>query len=183
MNFGVLQGFFDMLAAPREVDVAPAHITNLANDLDNTAAEKFVGRRAQVFEIGSSAVVETCQFEERTPGRPKIASNQADPERDCWPHDQSITAAMNRVELDLMQTRITLFTRHNIGVDMAESLADKLMRRDREGDDRSLCLECVRFSGQRCGNYFKAGLSSAGIGGCSQMLQRCPGFSSHCGRV
>ena len=59
----------------------------------------------------------------------------------------------------------------------AEQLADRLVRRDREVDDRVCCADCGHYRPNRCGNHRRAGLNSAGVGrDLAAMLQRCPGF-------
>jgi TubC N-terminal docking domain len=60
---------------------------------------------------------------------------------------------------------------------VAEQLADRLVRRDREPDDRVCCADCGHYRPSRCGNHRRAGLNAAGVGrDLAMMLQRCPGF-------
>ena len=105
-----------------------------------------------------------------------------DPDRWAWPH----SAAMNGAEIDTFTARLARFTDKGLGLDDAEVLADKLVTRDRESDDRRLCLECFHLSGQSgkawdCRNWQRAGvalmardaqLSAALV----WQLQRCDGF-------
>lgn len=105
-----------------------------------------------------------------------------DPDRWCWPH----TVAMNSREIDTFTARLARFTDKGLGLDDADDLADKLVRRDRDLDDRRLCLECIHLSGQcgkawDCRNWSRAGvalrardaqLSAALV----FQLQRCDGF-------
>ena len=59
----------------------------------------------------------------------------------------------------------------------AEQLADRLVRRDREADDRVSCTDCRHYRPGCCGNHKRAGLSMADVGrDLVAMLQRCPGF-------
>ena len=60
----------------------------------------------------------------------------------------------------------------------AEKLAERLVRRDREGDDRVSCAgECTHYRPGRCGNHRSAGLNASDVGrDLAAMLQRCPGF-------
>lgn len=99
-----------------------------------------------------------------------------DPDRWCWPH----SAAMTGREIDAMAERTGLFNRRGLAALDAELLADKLVNRDREGDDRRLCLECVclsRVGGWRCNQWQRAGLGGAGVpAGLVIQLQRCDGF-------
>ena len=108
-----------------------------------------------------------------------------DPDAHCWPHSK----AMNGAEIDLFTARLHRFTDKGLTIADCESLADKLVIRDREADDRRFCLECRHLSGfgqtsWRCGNW-----QSAGIAICSRdsqlpadlvlQLQRCDGFIPH----
>ena len=89
-----------------------------------------------------------------------LATADTDPDRWCWPHG----AAMNTVEIDTFTARLARFTDKGMSLTDAEALADKMVVRDREGDDRRLCLECVHLSGfaptsWRCGNWQAAGIA------------------------
>lgn len=97
----------------------------------------------------------------------------------CWPH----SSAMNGAEIDTFTARLARFTDKGLSLEDAERLADKLVIRDREGDDRRVCLECVHLRhGGRCGNWQAAGVSirarDAQVpGDFTTMLQRCDGLS------
>ncbi|HOX67493.1 MAG TPA: hypothetical protein PKV56_06470 [Burkholderiaceae bacterium] len=59
----------------------------------------------------------------------------------------------------------------------AEALADRLLRRDQDHDDRVSCADCKHYRPGRCGNHRRAGLNVADIGrDLATLLQRCPGF-------
>jgi hypothetical protein len=59
----------------------------------------------------------------------------------------------------------------------AEKLADRLVRRDREADERVSCTDCRHYRPGRCGNHKTAGLGSADVGrDLATQLQRCPAF-------
>lgn len=59
----------------------------------------------------------------------------------------------------------------------AEAMAERLVRRDREADDRVSCAECAHYRPGRCGKHPRAGLHSPGVArDLAAMLQRCPGF-------
>ncbi len=59
----------------------------------------------------------------------------------------------------------------------AEKLADRLVRRDREHDERVSCIDCRHYRPGRCGNHKAAGLNSPEIGrDLAAPLQHCPGF-------
>ncbi|MDO8440968.1 MAG: hypothetical protein Q7S97_07165 [Polaromonas sp.] len=71
---------------------------------------------------------------------------------------------MNTREIDTFTARLARFTDKGLGLDDAEALADKLVKRDREPDDRRLCLECFHLSGQLgktwdCRNWQRAGVA------------------------
>ena len=106
----------------------------------------------------------------------------ADPDRWCWPH----SAAMTGAEIDNFTARLARFTNKGLSLEDAEALADKLVTRDRELDDRRLCLECLHLSGQSgrawdCKNWRRAGVAlrardaqlSASM---VYLLLRCDGF-------
>ena len=60
----------------------------------------------------------------------------------------------------------------------AEGLADRLARRDREGDDRRLCVECAHLRGGRCRQAERAGIGGPEVGVLAAMLQNCPAFEA-----
>lgn len=81
-----------------------------------------------------------------------------DPDRWCWPN----STAMNTREIDIFKARLARFAIVGISNIEAERLADNLVTRDRDADDRRLCMECRHLSGRgarRCGNWQAAGIS------------------------
>ena len=108
-----------------------------------------------------------------------------DPDAHCWPH----STAMNGGEIDLFTARLHRFTDKGLTIADGESLADKLVVRDREADDRRFCMECRHLSGVgqtswRCGNWQAAGVSMRSRD--AQLpadlvlqLHRCDGFTPH----
>jgi len=107
------------------------------------------------------------------------------PDAQCWPH----STAMNGAEIDLFTARLHRFTDKGLNIADGESLADKLVVRDREADDRRFCLECRHLSGHaqaswRCGNWQAAGVAirspdSHLPADLVLQLQRCHGFTPH----
>lgn len=93
-----------------------------------------------------------------------------------WPH----TMAMNTKEVDTFISRVEHFAIKGVSYEAAERLADKLVIRDREGDDRRLCLECAHLQGAgrwRCVNWKQAEVAQVGLSrDLVVMLQRCPGY-------
>ena len=93
---------------------------------------------------------------------------------------------MNTAEIDTFTARLHLFTRRGLVAHDAERLADKLVTRDRESDDRRLGLECVHQTGHAgewgCQNWQRAGVAikardaqqSAAL---VYQSQRCDGFT------
>ena len=106
----------------------------------------------------------------------------AGPDRWAWPH----SAAMTGAEIDTFTARLARFTDRGMGLADADALADKLVTRDRESDDRRLCVECVHLAGHAavnwgCKNWQRSGvaikarnaqLSAALV----YQTQRCGGF-------
>lgn len=116
---------------------------------------------------------------------PDTAANDPAPDLDrwCWPHSTAMTGA----EIDTFTTRLALFTDKGL-THGAESLADRLVLRDRDEDDRRSCLECQRLGGinqqsWRCGNWAAAGVAMRKADAqlapeLVTMLQRCGGFKA-----
>ena len=105
-----------------------------------------------------------------------------DPDRHCWP----CTEAMNSAEIDTFTARVIRFTDKGVTPTDGEALADKLAKRDRELDDRRLCLECTHLAGYagswRCRGWQRAGIAlqarDAGLpGDLVRTLQRCDAFT------
>ena len=104
-----------------------------------------------------------------------------DPDRWCWPH----STAMNTVEIDTFTARLARFTDKGLSLDDGETLADRLVIRDREQGDWHFCFECTHLAGAggwRCGNWQRAGVAirardaqlSADF---VNLVQRCDGFN------
>lgn len=110
-----------------------------------------------------------------TPRETLWAAN--DPDFWCWPH----SPAMNTAEIKAFTARLARFTDKGVSHEDAERLADALVIRDREGDDRRLCLECTHLQGfgrWRCGNWQAADVSQQGLArDLVLMLQRCRGLN------
>jgi hypothetical protein len=109
---------------------------------------------------------------------PSAIAPVTDPDRWCWPH----SVAWNSKEIDTFTARLARFTDKGVSYDEAERLADALVIRDREGDDRRLCLECPHLQGfgrWRCGNWQAADVARQGLArDLVLMLQRCGGFAA-----
>ena len=78
----------------------------------------------------------------RRSGNPLMSVEQAD---DCH------AGAWDDAEIEAFTARVMMFMRRGIGADQADNLAERLTLRDREGDDRRMCLECSHLGdGGRC---------------------------------
>jgi hypothetical protein len=113
-------------------------------------------------------------------GRTSAAANDSptDPDRWCWPHSDAMTGA----ELDAYAGRVALFHDRGLTLARAEVLADRLLARDRDGDERRTCLECVHLVGhganRRCTAWRLAGFGGPGVAAALVVLpQRCEGFT------
>ncbi len=59
----------------------------------------------------------------------------------------------------------------------AEALAERLVLRDREADQRVACADCTHYRPGKCSNHQRAGLLSAEVGrDLAGQLHRCAGF-------
>jgi hypothetical protein len=135
---------------------------------------------------------------EEAPASPESAAALPDnqtaessyPDRWCWPD----STAMNGTEINAFTERIHLFGSRGLNIRQAEALADKLLQRDRDLDERRVCLECAHLQffkesylrscdEWRCGNWKVARLClfardaelSEAI---TRQLQRCDGFNA-----
>lgn len=137
---------------------------------------------------GFVGFVAPCMAPIQKTGADSLAANDPatvthDPDRWAWPHSQAMTGR----EIDTFTARLHHFTRRGLVALDAERLADKLVTRDREADDRRLCLECVHLAGRAdvwgCRNWQRAGIASmARQAQLSAALvnqpQRCDGFKA-----
>ena len=123
------------------------------------------------------------QYKVRIAHRVDTEAAALDPDRWSYPH----SSAMNGAEIDTFIARQDRFASKGLPLLEAESLADKLVLRDRDMDDRRLCLECNHLGGSgqiswRCANWQAAGVASRSRDAqlprdlvCT--LQRCAGFN------
>lgn len=148
-------------------------------DLNDTRFIELIRQFAEA--VNNPANSERDDLENQT--KPDIAAAVNDPDRWCWPH----STAMTGQEIDTFAERTGQFNRRGLAALEAELLADKLVTRDRESDDRRLCLECVHLEGHApgswgCGNWRRAGVATkARDAQLSAALvnqpQRCGGFA------
>jgi hypothetical protein len=111
---------------------------------------------------------------------PHPVNNAAAPDPVTSP--SSYGTAMTEQELDVLVERMALFIDRDLSMDDAEVTAVRLTYRDREMDDRRLCLECQHLFGgadsRRCSQWQKVGqINGPAIPGeLVTLLQRCAGF-------
>ena len=118
---------------------------------------------------------------------PDTAANDPapDPDRWCYPY----STAMNTAEIDTFTARLARFTDWGVILEDAERIADRLVIRDREQDDRRLCLEFIHLAGQsgatwHCKNWQRAGIALKARDARLAIAwvlqpQRCDGFTIH----
>jgi len=146
--------------------VAPVSVT--------TARRKVADDPAQVFELVAKNKVAR-----------KVAATAVlfeNPDQWVWPHSRAMTSA----EIDTFTARLDRFTQRGLVESDAEKLADSLVTRDRDADDRRLCLECAYLAWRagvwECRNWQRAGIArKARDAQLSRalviQLQRCNGFT------
>ena len=95
-----------------------------------------------------------------------------------WPK----SPGMAEPETKRLTERTMLVIRRGLATVEAEQLAFKLTGRDREIDDRKVCLECSNLSragGWKCSNWRQADIGSPGVPAeLVHLLQRCHGFTN-----
>lgn len=79
--------------------------------------------------------------------------------------------------------RVSLFLRRGVGAEDADDLAERLVLRDRDGDDRRACVECRNLAGAistslRCKAARAAGVAPELPAALVMQQQRCPAFQS-----
>ena len=146
-------------------------------DPQTLLARSYPPATSATFEVQAGTKVAESQK-----SQPAAKDTALNPDRYCGPH----SSAWNTCEIELFNRRAALFVRRGADEAQAEKLADRLVTRDREDDDRRLCLECRHLQGAtpwRCGNWFMAGVAvRSGDAGLARdmvmLLQRCPGAHS-----
>ena len=144
----------------------------IATETDATKPTKpgFVGFVAPI-----PALIQEIQGE-------SAAANDPAPDADrwCWPHSTAMTSA----EIGTFTARLARFTDKGLTLDDGEALADRLVIRDRDSDDRWVCLECLHLAAGswRCSNWQAAAVAIRSRdaqlpGDLVRKLQRCGGFS------
>ena len=141
---------------------------------DGVSGQKTGRQTPSVATVTTVAMGASSKSEGTTTAKVFPISN---PDRWCWPNGP----AMNGQEIDVFNRRNNLFLTRGWGA--AEAVADRLVRRDRESDDRVVCLECVHYTKQWCANAKAAELSPSKSSiqiptDLISLLQRCPAFQA-----
>ncbi len=106
-----------------------------------------------------------------------------DLDRYCWPY----STAMSSQEIETFKRRFDKLITKGLEQCFAEKIADQLVKRDRDGDDRRFCLECKHLSrylgSWRCSNWKIAGVAFRSKDAqipvtLIRTLQRCIGWQS-----
>lgn len=166
------------LARLKNVPLAEADATKAMKPLHTQADTCFVGSVApdwvalEKFERSAAAMNDS------------VVTATDDPDRWCYPH----STAMNTGEIENFMARLSRFSTKGMTIFDAEVLADKLVTRDREEDDRRFCLECRYLAGHGPGSWRCSNWQAAGIAIRSRdaqlpadlvvKLQRCHGFTT-----
>ena len=130
--------------------------------------------------VASVATVSVATAQKQAANDP--AASVLDPDRWCWPHSSAMTGR----EIDTFTARLHHFARRGLTEPDAQRLADKLVTRDRDADDRRLCLECAHLAGHAsvwgCRNWQRAAIASKARdaqlpAALVSQPQRCDGFT------
>lgn len=166
------------LARLKSVPLAEADATKAMKALHTLAETSFVGSVAP-----TRVTLEKIERSAAAMNDP-MATATDDPDRWCYPH----STAMNTAEIETFMARLSRFTTKGMTIYEGEALADKLVIRDRELDDRRVCLECRHFAGHGPGSWRCSNWQTAGIAIRSRdaqlpadlvvQLQRCDGFTT-----
>jgi hypothetical protein len=154
----------------------PAHAATcegLRNAANHRAGEFFADTYSQPFALirnsaNSPERQQPCGFSQNS------QLSQGSP--GLTPHDLAAVAWME-ADIGKFITRRDRLLRWGWTEPDAEKLAERLVQRDREQDDRVNCIDCRHYRPGRCGNHRHAGLGTSEVGrDLASLLQRCPGF-------
>lgn len=109
---------------------------------------------------------------------PKTPADSASAPR-LTPEQREALTGWTAEEIEQAGRYVALMTRRGLDAETVERVTDRLILRDREGDDRRLCLECAHLAGSgRCGAAARGALRNADrrLEPLPLILQRCEGF-------
>jgi hypothetical protein len=166
------------LARLKNVPLAEEDATKAIKPLRTLAETSFVGSVAPTW-----VTLEKIESSAAAMNDPVVTATD-DQDRWCYPH----STAMNKGEIENFMARLSRFTTKGLTISEAEVLADKLVTRDREQDDRRFCLECSYLAGYGSGSWRCSNWQAAGIAILSRdahlpadfvsQLQRCDRFTT-----
>ena len=106
------------------------------------------------------------------------ASNDAAPsERASAAPEFTALVTWTDADIERYRSRRARLIRWGWSEPEAEKLADRLVKRDRDANERVSCTDCRNYRPGRCGNFKAAGLHSPELGrDLAGLLQRCPAF-------
>lgn len=126
-----------------------------------------------------------CQgFENNQSNRPQPTAPAKRPYRlPAAEADRCHAGAWDDGEIGRFVARVSLFLRRGVGAEDADDLAECLVLRDRDGDDRRACVECRNLAGHvstglRCKAARAAGVAPELPAALVMQQQRCPAFQS-----
>jgi hypothetical protein len=87
-----------------------------------------------------------------------------------WAYGGYMGRAWSAPELEVFARRVKIFVKEGLNEEEAEGLAEAMLVRDAEGDDRRVCFECTKYQPAKvlCSVYRKRPLRFT--------LQRCEFF-------
>lgn len=98
------------------------------------------------------------------------------------PEQQRAVIGLDDAELQRLSRYMRRAQRHGLDLDVCERIADLLTLRDRQHDDRRMCLECSHLEPSgRCAAARSGRLAGAGrdLHPVKVVLMRCPGFTTN----
>ncbi len=81
-------------------------------------------------------------------------------------------------EIEAFNRRVVQFQNQGIDLSKAEAIAETLLVRDRDTDDRRMCVECLSLAKFNCTTPKAADLTTRDVRPIRFMLQRCDGFKA-----
>ena len=117
--------------------------------LRSSEAANDAGSDVRHSSVTRSGVAPLCASETATATGPSAAKRAAKKSERSWPH----SSAMNGAEIDTFAARLHKFADKGLARNDGEALADKLVLRDRDQDDRRVCLECKHLAGHGAGSW------------------------------
>lgn len=162
----------------KNIPLAEADATKATKSGYTLAEKSFVGSVAPTWTASAKIATSATAMND------SLVTASNDPDRWCYPH----STAMNTAEIETFIARLSRFTTKGMAISDCEALADKLVTRDREQDDRRFCLECRYLAGHGPGSWRCSNWQAAGIAIRSRdaqlpadlvvQLQRCHGFTT-----